>query len=61
MQIIKKTTTRKVKWSLNLATEENIDLKFGTGSQTHENSLFLLHCVINVCTTHFQGDTQTNS
>ena len=48
MQIIKKTTIINVKWNLNLVTRYNIDLQFGTTSQTHEKSLFLLPCVIHI-------------
>ena len=42
----KKTTKRNVKWNLNLVTGDNINLKFGTSSQTREKNLFLLSCVI---------------
>ena len=42
MHIFKKTTIINVKWNLNLVTGYNIDLQFGTTSQTHKKGLFLL-------------------
>ena len=35
-----KTTISIVKQNFNLGTGDNIDLKFGTSSQTHEEKLY---------------------